>query len=100
MGRQDQAVLQKITSKYRDTFASKNVNLIYFEPVLIFLQYSTNVQYGRVIRALELDLISKGQGLNPLCGTNKFQSMDIVKPDAVQLYKYQRSNKVVGALVL
>jgi hypothetical protein len=26
--------------------------------------------------------------------------MDIVKLDAVQLYKYQRSNKVVGALVL
>ena len=51
-------------------------------------------------RALELDLItSKGQGSNPLCGTNKFLSMDIVKLDAVQLYKYQRSNKVVGALV-
>jgi hypothetical protein len=31
---------------------------------------------------------------------HKFHSMDIVKLDAVQLYKYQRSNKVVGALVL
>ena len=35
-----------------------------------------------------------------LCGTNKFHSMEIVKLDAVQLYKYQRSNTVVGALVL
>ena len=60
-----------------------------------------NVQSGRVVRALEHDLItSKGQGSNPLCGTYKFHSMDIVKLDAVQLYKYQRSNKVVGALVL
>ena len=54
-----------------------------------------------MVRALELDLItSKGQGSNPLRGTNKFHSMNIVKLDAVQLYKYQRSNKVVGALVL
>ena len=46
-----------------------------------------NVQSGRVVRALELDLItSKGQGLNPLCGTYKFHSMDTVKLDAVQLY--------------
>jgi hypothetical protein len=60
-----------------------------------------NVQSGRVVRALELDLItSKGQSSNPLCGTYKFHSMDIVKLDAVQLYKYQRSNKVVDALVL
>ena len=28
------------------------------------------------------------------------KSMDVVKLDAVQLYKHQRSNKVVGALVL
>ena len=54
-----------------------------------------------MIRAQELDLItSKGQGWNPLRGTNKFNSMDIVKLDAVQIFKYQRSNKVVGALVL
>ena len=39
-----------------------------------------NVQSGRVVRALELDLItSKGQSLNPLCGTSKFHSMDIDK---------------------
>jgi hypothetical protein len=55
----------------------------------------------RVVRAMELDLIkSKGRGLNPLCGTCKFHSMDIVKLDAVQLYKYQISNRVVDALVL
>ena len=57
-----------------------------------------NVQSGRVVRALELDLItSKGRGSNPLCGTYKFHSMDIVKLNAVQLYKYKykRSNKVV-----
>jgi hypothetical protein len=60
-----------------------------------------NVQSGRVVRALEFILItSKVQCSNPLCGTYKFRSMDIVKLDAVQLYKYQRSNKVVGALVL
>ncbi len=54
-----------------------------------------------MVREQELDLItSKGQGSNPLRGTNKFHSMDIVKLDAVQLYQYQRSNKVVGALVL
>ena len=75
---------------------SKDVNLMHFEPVLIFLQYSSS---GRVVRAQEL-ITSKGQGLNPLCGTNKFHSIDIVKLDAVQLYKYQRSIKVVGALVL
>ena len=54
-----------------------------------------------MVRALELDLItSKDQGSNPLSGTYKFHSMNIVKLDAVQLYKYQRSNKVVGVLVL
>ena len=60
-----------------------------------------NVQSGRVVRALEFILItSKVQRSNPLCDTYKFRSMDIVKLDAVQLYKHQRSNKVVGALVL
>ena len=50
-----------------------------------------------MVRALELDLItSKGQGSNPIRGTNKFHSMDIVKLDAVQLYKYQRSIGVLG----
>ena len=54
-----------------------------------------------MVRALELDLItSKGQGSNPLCGTNMFHLMDIVKLDAVQLYKYERGNNVVDALVL
>ncbi len=54
-----------------------------------------------MVRAQQLDIItSKGLGSNPLRGTNKFHSMDIVKLDAVQLYQYQRSNKVVGALVL
>ena len=78
-----------------------NVNLTYFEPILIFFDMFLNVQSGRVDRALERDLItSKGQGLNPLCGTYKFYSMDIVKLDEVQLYRYQRSSKFVGALVL
>ena len=40
---------------------------------------------------------SKDQSLNP---SFKFRSMDIVKLDAVQLYKCQRSNKAVGVLVL
>ena len=60
-----------------------------------------NVQFGRVVRALALDLItSKVQSLNPLCGTYKFHSMDMVKLDAVQLYKHQRSNIVVAAILL
>ena len=60
-----------------------------------------NVQSGRVVRVLEFNLItSKVWGSNPLRGTYKFHSMDTVKLDAVQLYKYQRSNKVVGALVV
>ena len=86
---------------FQITLIFKNVNPIYFEPVVISFNMLLNVQSGRVVRALELSLItSKGQRSNPLCGTYKFHSMDIVKLDAVQLYKYQRSNKVVGALVL
>ena len=60
-----------------------------------------NVQSGKVVRVLEFNLItSKVWGSNLLRGTYKFHSMDIVKLDAVQLYKYQGSNKNVGALVL
>ena len=60
-----------------------------------------NVQSGIVVRALAKTLkTSRGQSLNPLSGTLKFRSIDIVKLDAVQLYKCQRSNKAVGVLVL
>ena len=59
-----------------------------------------NVQSGRVVRALAYTfLTSKGQSSNPLRGTSKFRSMDIVKLDAVQLYNHQRSNMAVGVLV-
>jgi hypothetical protein len=63
---------------------------------LIFL----NVQSGIVVRAVPKILItSRGQSSNPLSGTFKFCSIDIVKLDAFQLYTFRRSNKAVGVLV-
>ena len=66
----------------------------------IVLIYILHFQSGRVVRALVEPSKYVGPVFESTSGTSRSLLEDIVKLDAVQLYKHRRSNIVVGVLVL